>query len=52
MVQIGSSGEIEFCAVQLDYLAATAARDNLTISLARKLKGIIGVNLKLPISKD
>ena len=39
MVQIGSSGGIEPFALQPDYLAATAARHNLTVSLARELKG-------------
>lgn len=38
MVQIGSSGGIEPFALQPDYLAATAARHNLTVSLARELK--------------
>ncbi len=39
MIQIGSSGGIEPFALQPDYLAATAARHNLTVSLARELKG-------------
>lgn len=39
IVQIGSSGGIEPFALQPDYLAATAARHNLTVSLARELKG-------------
>lgn len=39
MIQIGSSGGIEPFAMQPDYLAATAARHNLTVSLARELKG-------------
>ena len=34
-----SSGGIEPFALQPDYLAATAARHNLTVSLARELKG-------------
>lgn len=38
MIQIGSSGGIEPFALQPDYLAATAARHNLTVSLARELK--------------
>jgi 3-oxoacyl-[acyl-carrier protein] reductase len=39
IVQIGSSGGIEPFALQPDYLAATAARHNLTVSLAREMKG-------------
>ena len=39
IIQIGSSGGIEPFALQPDYLAATAARHNLTVSLARELKG-------------
>jgi NAD(P)-dependent dehydrogenase (short-subunit alcohol dehydrogenase family) len=39
VIQIGSSGGIEPFALQPDYLAATAARHNLTVSLARELKG-------------
>ncbi|NCD68357.1 SDR family NAD(P)-dependent oxidoreductase [Mucilaginibacter agri] len=39
MIQLGSSGGIEHFALQPDYLAATAARHNLTVSLARELKG-------------
>ncbi len=39
IIQIGSSGAIEPFALQPDYLAATAARHNLTVSLARELKG-------------
>lgn len=39
MIQIGSSGGIEPFALQPDYLAATAARHNLSVSLARELKG-------------
>jgi 3-oxoacyl-[acyl-carrier protein] reductase len=44
MIQIGSSGGIEPFALQPDYLAATAARHNLTVSLARELKGT-GISL-------
>lgn len=39
IIQIGSSGGIEPFALQPDYLAATAARHNMTVSLARELKG-------------
>lgn len=39
VIQIGSSGGIEPFALQPDYFAATAARHNLTVSLARELKG-------------
>jgi len=39
IIQIGSSGGIEPFALQPDYLAATAARHNLSVSLARELKG-------------
>jgi len=39
MIQIGSSAAIMPMAAQPDYSASTAARHNLTVSLARELKG-------------
>lgn len=39
IIQIGSSVAIQPMAVQPDYSASTAARHNLTVSLARELKG-------------
>jgi 3-oxoacyl-[acyl-carrier protein] reductase len=39
MIQIGSTVAIEPMNLQPDYSAATAARHNLTVSLARELKG-------------
>jgi len=39
IIQIGSSAAIQPMTVQPDYSASTAARHNLTVSLARELKG-------------
>lgn len=39
IIQIGSSAAIQPMSVQPDYSASTAARHNLTVSLARELKG-------------
>jgi NAD(P)-dependent dehydrogenase (short-subunit alcohol dehydrogenase family) len=39
IIQIGSSAGIQPMTVQPDYSASTAARHNLTVSLARELKG-------------
>lgn len=39
IIQIGSSVAIQPMSVQPDYSASTAARHNLTVSLARELKG-------------
>lgn len=39
MIQIGSSAAIQPMSAQPDYSASTAARHNLTVSLARELKG-------------